>query len=284
MNFDEIYEKLIILEEEIANCYIALAEIEMGINEEADYDYYFKLLCDDLNKEKDYFNKISLGGYLSIFRDRVNHELIGVKEFDITLGRHTKGIFFRLKYILEYSSGGEILEYASILRSDANKIRIMMLDNLKDNPKYESIKNDLIASEYNMYFLNIDNEYDYVNDLEKDLVLRAGSSRTSDFLGYKYIDRGILLFEAETALTYIMTYGTQDFKENSNLFTSIVLKILIILSNLTLCEEDNLGSIYEEIVGILEDSSSNEQLKEVLEDALNILNELQNEIRYERNL
>ena len=159
-----------------------------------------------------------------------------------------------------------------------------MLDNLKDNPKYESIKNDLIASEYNMYFLNIDNEYDYVNDLEKDLVLRAGSSRTSDFLGYKYIDRGILLFEAETALTYIMTYGTQDFKENSNLFTSIVLKILIILSNLTLCEEDNLGSIYEEIVGILEDSSSNEQLKEVLEDALNILNELHNEIRYERNL
>ena len=98
MSFDELFERLIIIEEQITNCYIELSEIEMGIATDPDYEYYFKLLWDSLKEEKEIINKISLQSDLKTLYNKVCSELKGIKEFDITLGRHTKCIYFRIKY------------------------------------------------------------------------------------------------------------------------------------------------------------------------------------------
>lgn len=282
MSVKELIKQLLLIEERISKYYIALAEIVMGVSCNPDYEYYFKMLCDAIEEEKNILNQISMQDGLGRLNQLVSEELRGVKEFDITLGRHTKEVYFRLKYILEYISGDEVLEYVNVLRYDANKVKLMMLGYLKTNPEYESIMNELIASEYNMYFLNPDSEADFTNCLEKDMILKADSCRTEDFPGSKYIDRGVLLYESSEALNYIISNSIEDFKDNKNLFTSIVLKLLTIFANMILCEEENLGEMNEEIAGLLESSSYSPELKELIECMIEVLNELKSEIRYER--
>ncbi len=283
MSLNELIKRLLLIEERISKYYITLAEIEMGISSDPDYEYYFKMLCDTIEEEKNILNEISMqDNGIRRLNELVNGNLRGVKELDITLGRHAKEVYFRLKYMLEYISGDEVLEYVSVLRYDTNKVKLILLGHLRNNPEYESIIDELIASEYNMYFLNPDNEADFTSRLEKDMVLKADSSRTEDFPGSKYIDRGVLLYESSEALNYIVINSVEDIRDDRNLFVSIILKLLTIFANMILCEEDNLGEINEEITGILKSSIYSSELKELIRGIIEILDQIKKEISYER--
>lgn len=281
MKFEEIYDKLIILEEEIESCYIKLEEIEFYGTDINDYEYYFRLIRDDCKKEIDYIKQIDGLGYRELLESKLSEELVDSKEFMISLGRHKNAIYYRLKYCLEGMSFDDNLEYITVLKTDRNKIMLAMLAEMLKNDMFSAIKEDLISFKYNLYFMNPGSESDFLLDMENDTVLNSDSYRTNDFPSTSYLDQAILVLPSVDAINYIISVDA-EFMQNENIFVKVTLKILMIISSMTLCTEENIHSVLFTINDILENLKYSADLKALLQEMLNILYNIKSRITYKR--
>lgn len=282
MTFEEIYDALIILEEEIEDCYMKIVELETQGMNEVEYEYYYQLIHQDVKKELDYYKIIESLGYHNIFEKRVEKELLDTNEFIISLGRHSKAIYYRLKYFMEATSFDANFEYLTTLRTDCNKIMIAMLDVMINNPSFKDIKDELIWFKYNLFYMHLYTERDYLEGKGIGTALDIDSYRTQDYPIFPYLDKAILVLPSIDALDYIIANAVEGFRENKTIFANVTLKLLLIICSMTLCTEENIRSVFFTINDILENPEYSDELRALLQEMINILQKIKSHISYKR--
>jgi len=282
MTFEELFEELMVLEEQIEGAYISMAHIEAGISEDNDYVYWMQLLYRSVNEEKSLIQAIVTSGYLQNLEKTVKVNTENSDEFNITLGSHSMAIYYRLKYLLEILAGDDTLDYVYALRYDRNKIVLSMLDELMKNPEYDHIKTNLIMFKYNIYYLNMENENNFINEIGQDMILSSNKYRTSANPATKYIDQGVLLYPSVEGMDYVISVSGTDFKGNNLELTTVIIKLLNIIASVILCEEENVHGIYRDLMNIVEFDDYNMDLKNIVVELFEILKNIQREIAWSR--
>lgn len=275
-------DKLRKLEEKIEQCYILLARLEIaGSFDTPEYNEYKSILCDLINKEKDLIIKISYEERIKQFKELKNGREIGTSR-PFQLGFKVDSIEERIFNLLETTLGDNALDYACILDYDRNKIMISMLDFMINNDYYDDIKKDLIFQKYNLLYLNMRNEYDFIieNNLE-DIELETSNYRTPDFPAYPLIDKAILVLSSTDNISELL-YLTDDFIDNKAEYVQAIFRILNILASLVLLESDLLESIYGDLKNLMEADITPESLKNLINELIVILDELRHNISWAR--
>lgn len=281
MDFNDLFEEVIFIEEEIEGCYISMAQAEQTSDKEA-YFAYFENLKESLNKEKKLISDLIIQGYYKKLVKIIKENTKNNPKINIILGKNTNAFYYRLKYIVETLSGDDILDYINTLRYDRNKIMIRIIDNLLDNPDYEIIREDLILYKHDLNFLNMYNEDDFIKGSTTDLALGSRNFRTSALPCSTYIDQAILLSPSKTAINHLESLEKDNIREDSNAFFLIVLRILNIIGSITLCEEEYANEIYENLKDMITDEDYNEEVKDVIKDMIKILESIREDISWGR--
>lgn len=281
MKFAEIYDKLIILEEEIENCYIKLVESELD-NNDVDYEYYFQILSDDVNAELYYYKIICNLDYADILNKKIKEELKDTNEFIISLGRHSKAMYYRLKYFIEAASFDDNLDYITTLRSDRTKIMLAMLNKMLENEFFSPIFEELVWFKYNLLYMHPYPESDFLFSKEINTSLDTDCYRTQDFPSSTYLDKAELVLPSIDALDYIIASADSGFTSDDNIFANITLRLLTVISSMTLCTEENIRSVLFTINDILENPEYSFDLKNLLQEMINILQSIKSNISYKR--
>lgn len=282
MTFEELFEELMVLEEQIEGAYISMANIEAGEGIQDDYEYWMQLLYQSIMEEKSLVQSIVTSGYLENLEKIVKANTENSEEFNITLGSHSMAIYYRLKYLLEVLAGDEVLDYVCALRYDRNKIALSILDELLQNPEYNHIKANLIMFKYNTYYLNMENESNFINEIGLDMILSSNKYRTSANPATKYIDQGVLLYPSVEGMDYIISVSGNDFKSNNLELTTVIIKLLNIIASVILCEEENVHGIYRDLMSIIECDDYNMDLRNIVIELFEILKNIQKEISWSR--
>ena len=178
--------------------------------------------------------------------------------------------------------GDDLINYAETLKSDINKIVFSFLSRMINNDYYSDIRKDLIFYKYNLIFLNSTNEYDFLLKNDTNSVsLETNNNRTSDLPSYKYVDKTILILESKNNFEFIID-GNENFKDNNNEYSLMVISVMNVLSRLMLCEEDTLSLIYDELTYLLENDNVYESTKDLVKEMLIILDSVKNNIAWAR--
>ena len=278
MKLIDYLKKFYGLEIKIEEIYLCLAELEeRGFQGGLDYQYYFKELIDNINKEKKLLVDLGTNYRLSDVKKMVMRNKVSSKELPISLGYLTDAYNYRILNMLEALDGDDYLDYVGVLKTDISNIILKFLEHLINNPYYEDLKADLVLFKYNLIFMNVDLENDFImNNLGASLSLKANNYRTLDLPAYKYIDRSILVLESTD-------YFTRIIEENEDINKSRVLIYIInVLARLILCEEDTLALIYSDLTNILEDDEINEDIKKLFQEMSTILENIKSEIVWAR--
>ena len=234
-----------------------------------------------IEKEKQILLKINENYSLSAFKAEITKYKASKKEIPLTLGHLIDAEVYRLYHIIDTLTGDDLLDYASTLKTDINRLILDFLDNLISNPYYQDIRNDLILYRYNLIYLDPYLESDFLNDmLSTDVSLEASKYRTPDLPSYIFVDKSLLVLESLDFIEYIRSHDEQ--KENSNTYALIVIAIINILSRLVLCDEQTLDLIYDDLTYLTEDGEISLETKNLINDMQTILKSLQNHIAWSR--
>jgi hypothetical protein len=277
------YELLKNIEEKIEYYYIYLAKLEINGNlDSLEYNEYFQLIIDLTNKESKLIDSLDTEDIKSIikklkkeYHNENSHSTLG-------LGFTVNAYYGRLMNLLNSLMGDDILDYACTLEYDKNQIMLSILNFMISNPYYNDIKRDLIFYKYNLIYMNMKSEYDFfiTKDIET-IELEANNYRTMDLPGYKYVDKAILVLESIDDLSDIVEIE-EDFRNNEQQYTNLTIKILNVLANFTLLEEDLLPIVLYDLNAILEAENVYGSIKEYIHELLNILEGLKNKISWAR--
>lgn len=275
---NEQYLELCGIEEYIEKNFIALAELEInGIND-VDYHYYYSGLVSLVESEKALVGTLGINarGVLNLLNDANPYK----KEPIIGLGHVSEFYYFRLINIFKSMVESDLAFYAETVQYDINNLLLRFLSKMIDNEYFQNIREELIYFKYNIIFLNMDSEYDFLTG-EESKPLETKKYRTEDFSDYTYVDDSLLGFQSMQALSYLYSIE-DDFKNNSDSYTKVVLCILNILVRLILCEDQLVNKIYPEFIYLIGEDNPSENLRETMKEMLDILNEIKNDISWSR--
>ena len=272
---------LLEIEKRIEDSYLKLQYIEAHKEVEEDYDYYFKEIKTWCEKEVAMLSTMMENFSLKEIKDALLKKKTSLKEIPISLGYLPDASIYRLLYLVEKMQGDDILDYASILKTDINRILLIFLEHLINNNYYEEIREDLILYKYSIIFMDLDLENDFLlNKLDNNIELQANNYRTFDFPGYIYVDKTILDYESEDYLSFIINH--EDFKQYSSTYALVVISVINVLARFTLCEEETLNLVYDDLKCLLESDTSRE-LKDLVNDMYQILKTIKSQILWTRN-
>ena len=282
MNLAKYTDLLMEIENKITENYLALYSGEViGKIGELEYEMCFQEIIRLIEKEKQILLKINENYSLSAFKAEITKYKASKKEIPLTLGHLIDAEVYRLYHIIDTLTGDDLLDYASTLKTDINRLILDFLDNLINNPYYQDIRNDLILYRYNLIYLDPYLESDFLNDmLSTDVSLEASKYRTPDLPSYIFVDKSLLVLESLDFIEYIRSHDEQ--KENSNTYALIVIAIINILSRLVLCDEQTLDLIYDDLAYLTEDDEISLETKNLINDMQTILKSLQNHIAWSR--
>lgn len=275
---NEQYLELCGIEEYIEKNFIALAELEInGIND-VDYHYYYSGLVNLVESEKALVRTLGINArdVLNLLNDANPYK----KEPIIGLGHVSEFYYFRLINIFKSMVESDLAFYAETVQYDINNLLLRFLSKMIDNEYFQNIREELIYFKYNIIFLNMDSEYDFLTG-EESKPLETKKYRTEDFSDYTYVDDSLLGFQSMQALSYLYSIE-DDFKNNSDSYTKVVLCILNILVRLILCEDRLVNKIYPEFIYLIGEDNPSENLRETMKEMLDILNEIKNDISWSR--
>jgi len=275
---NEQYLELCGIEEYIEKNFIALAELEInGIND-VDYHYYYSGLVSLVESEKALVGTLGINArdVLNLLNDANPYK----KEPIIGLGHVSEFYYFRLINIFKSMVESDLAFYAETVQYDINNLLLRFLSKMIDNEYFQNIREELIYFKYNIIFLNIDSEYDFLTG-EESKPLETKKYRTEDFSDYTYVDDSLLGFQSMQALSYLYSIE-DDFKNNSDSYAKVVLCILNILVRLILCEDQLVNKIYPEFIYLIGEDNPSENLRETMKEMLDILNEIKNDISWSR--
>ena len=157
----------------------------------------------------------------------------------------------------------EITELPDRIAKDWQVRCAIELYNAKD------IRNDLILYRYNLIYMNMELENSFFNDmLSTEVSLEASKYRTAEVPSYIFVDKAILVLES---LDYIAYIKSHDGEENPNSQSLIIISIINILTRLTLCEEETLSLIYDDLTDLLASEDLTFTTKKLINDMQDIL-------------
>lgn len=112
-------EELLKLEEKIEHYFISLAELEKQ-GEVEQYQVYFELLKEAIEKEKNFFKQFS-DEEIIVLRNKILKDCQG-KESSLALGHMTNAVSWRLLHMFNLISGSNAFSYDASLRYDINQV------------------------------------------------------------------------------------------------------------------------------------------------------------------
>lgn len=273
----DILTKLLILEQNLEKLYIALAYLE--ISGEINSDVY------KLNMQK--INELTKqeGVLLASLNDSYNNAKMNVeallkKMFDINLGYNDEAYLIRVNKLLESICGDSGIEYADALYYDIHKIILTFLDYMIDKPYYEDIRQDLIFYKYDIIFLDYNIESDFLIQLEENKVSLNSKRLRNSLPCSKYIEKAILV-------TDILEYLKQielafDLNEKNSSYVLVVMRILQIFARISLCDEELLKYVMDDINNLLENDDVNETVKEIIIQVLEMFRQIKDNFYFTR--
>ena len=98
---------------------------------------------------------------------------------------------------------------------------------------------------------------------------------------YIFVDKSLLVLESKNYITNIIL-TSDTYKESNKQESLMIMDIMNVLARLTLCNEETLNLVYDELIGILQDESLNKDLQELIKEMLQTLNTIKNTISWSR--
>ena len=271
------------IEEKVEQCYINLAQLEiLGEIDSPEYNEYIKLIIELTNDEKRLFARLDRSTLSKIIK-QVNRDNFNKNNSNfLGLGFLNNAYYNRLQNMLNLQLGDDLFDYANVVRYDINQIMLSFLDTIINNDYYIDIRKELIFYKYNLLFLNVYSEHDFlINRNINTISLETDNCRTEDLASYIFVDKTVLVLESIDYLCYI-TNAKEDFRYNTNTYVNMVITIINILARFSLCEKDTLALVYDDFSYLLEDDSVYEDIKELIREMLEMLETIKNKIEWAR--
>lgn len=269
-------EKLWELEAKIEFCYCKLIELEIKEQETTqDYHDYCTLLKELIKEETHVLTTLTIE-QMRNFQKELKQKQEKLSPFAIG---STKKIYpSRILNLLNTILGEDIGIYIEDLRYDINQIIFSFLDILIKDLNYQNIKKELIIYKYELIFMNASSEHSFLLGFENEPMhfITKGYDRENN-ISYKYIDRSILVLESLEDIKNILSVSDY-FQENSGEYAYLIINIIEILSRLSLCKDEELSFVYTDFLELKEMVSLSYQIKEEIENMIQILDILKNKI------
>lgn len=277
MNLSLIIKNLIEIDKYIYNYYYIISELETNLVDDSnEYSLYFQEILNLIEKEKNYLNLIASFDYASISK-----ELAKYRNCQDKVDYIKDAPYYRLKNMIDGILGDDLMNYALILQNDINLIALKIVNNLCLDAKYFNLRKYLLTYKYKMIYLNFNTENDFLTDGIEASKLEANNYRTCDLPSYIYVDKSILVLESKNFITDILL-NSDNYQEDEEHEAYMIIDIINVLARLTLCNEETLSLVYDELMGILQDESINRDLQELIKEMLQTLNTIKSSISWAR--
>lgn len=268
------------LEEYIEAYYIHLGELERnGKKDSLEYEEYFKLLWDAIEKEKTLI--------LSLDQEDKEKLYMLAKEQSknvgnsLCLGYLTNVSYKRVLEKLNDIIGDDLFVYANTLRYDLNQIIFSFLEYLINNDYYSAVKNDLIMYKYGLIFTNYRSEDDFLNGVDLELSLESNSFKTPELLSTVFVDKAILILEGREFLDNLTSLDN-GFKCNINEYVLAIIAAVEVLARLILCDEELLPLLNDEFMVLNDNDEVCRDVKELMQDMFMILEGIKDKVKWSR--
>ena len=264
-------DELLNVENEIENLYLALAYLEISGNVDGViYENNKKKIDKLLKKERNLFLN-----YSSIY---INYKNPSLNAMPIHLGFDSKAFYLRINHIIDSMSGDTGIEYADALYYDINRVLLKFLENMIHNPYYEDIRNDLIYFKYDIIYLDMNVENDFILFNNTGSVVLDSRLLKEDLPSSKYINQAILVLGIEEAMKQIMSIDMQQV--NSRVF--VVIEVMQIMARLALCSEYELALVMDDVNYMMESEDTDLRVKEIFLEMTDIFRQIQNSFHFSR--
>ena len=262
---EELLGRICSLEEMIEETYLKIVDAEMK-QDSFRYEHSFKRLYDFLVLEEQLIELVFKNGFIPALKQKVS-QVNTLEPHHFALGHITNSYFLRLIDITDRYGQDEGLEYIFTLKYDVNQITLRILEELIHNSAYQDIQEDLIRYKYNIFYLNRDNETDFVyGEKDKKVELRSKEYRNLNLPSYSYLDLGVLVFFSEQDIDIV--YGSSI--ENNQDKIKVISYIIDFLARLTLCSEENLDFVFSDVLSLMNSEIVDIEVKELFLDILQI--------------
>lgn len=270
--------RLISIEEKIEMGFIALAKLEAGgLSLSFEYEETIKVINDCVNQEKHLLDSLSSEEILNFRKEILKH--CNNRGLSLALGYLTNSCYYRLLNIINSMLGSESYDYAMYLRYDLNQIIFAFLDYLINNPVYNEIRDELILYKYNLIFMNhLSGEDFLVTHNLSTINIESKSFKTGSNPDLIFVDKSIIILEGREHVDTLGEYG-DNFRENNSHFALVIVAILELIARLVLSEEEILQYLQEDFNYLLEADEVSVDVKNLIQEMLNILEQLKDDIK-----
>lgn len=262
------------VEERIEGYYLHLATLEKQGLVDSGYESVFQLLNAAIDEEK------KVIGFLD---SRASEELYGeaVGSQDIlqsfALGHFANAIDSRIYYLSSVLIGDELCDYACYLRYDLNQIILALLNSLIKNDYYAEIRDDLIDYKYNLLFLNIKNESDFLNGNSGTIAFESQHYDPRNYPSVRYVNQAMLVLEGREYLDRLLSIQESSLDDKSK-YALAVISLLEVLARLVLCDKKMLPHLKEHFDLLCYDEAVPIELKNLIQELYAILDSLKDSI------
>ena len=270
-------DELLHVEEILEDLYLMLIHLEIvGQYDGEDYKQTVQEIFELTKKE----------GALLVQKDRLYvdlkkqlQKLITISSLPIHLGFYTKTFVIRLDKTLDSICGDPGVEYADALSYDIDRILLKFLNYMIDNPYYEDIREDLIYFKYDIIYLDINMENDFLFHRDMKMVSLDSRVLKDDLPSSKYIDQAILVGEIEEAIKQILSISDSH---SSHYHTFIVVQMMKIFARMALCSEEQLALVMNDVNYLMESEEVDFKIKETFLEMTDIFKQIQGGFYFSR--
>jgi len=268
-NFKDLYDDLIIVEEEIEQYFLSLANLEL-IHDSFNYNCTLEALNSAFIKENSLLSEIVSLGYLDTLMTELKEKIKDSSYIRIML-KHKFSLYYRLKERLELFIGGEVFELIYALKANYSRMALGLIANLIDKVD-ENIKEYLLFYKYSLIYLNLDCENDLINgENNYNQVKLIGFSAKNDFADY--LDEGVLLSPSKDNILYLESLVV--FADDEINTGDALVAIIWVLAALSVSSKDDFR-LFNRFQELLDPNSNSEKIIELINLSLIALEQLKN--------
>mgnify|MGYP001133480858 CR=1 FL=1 len=268
-NFKDLYDDLIIVEEEIEQYFLSLANLEL-IHDSFNYNCTLEALNSAFIKENSLLSEIVSLGYLDTLMTELKEKIKDSSYIRIML-KHKFSLYYRLKERLELFIGGEVFELIYALKANYSRMALGLIANLIDKVD-ENTKEYLLFYKYSLIYLNLDCENDLINgENNYNQVKLIGFSAKNDFADY--LDEGVLLSPSKDNILYLESLVV--FADDEINTGDALVAIIWVLAALSVSSKDDFR-LFNRFQELLDPNSNSEKIIELINLSLIALEQLKN--------
>lgn len=270
-DFKSLYEDLIIVEEEIEQLFLAIANSDLSCDI-IGYRNNLNSLNSSFIKENSLMAEIVSRGFLPTLMTEINTKIKDTSPIRIML-KHKYSIYYRLKERLELFIGGDVFDYIYALKADYSRLALGLI--IKILPQVDAnLKSYLLFFKYSLIYINLDCENDLINGentYQKIELLSIANKK--NLLYTDYLDEGILLSPSKDNLLYLESLSFEDLTSLSE--GNALIAIISILASLGVCGKDDIR-IFNRFQELLNSEETPKSLIELINLCIKSLEELKN--------